>query len=294
MLTGDLPTSSGDAFVYGHSINSDIKNVQQNLGYCPQFDAIIEELTGRETIRLFARLRGVKENEIDSLADKLGANLLFSEHMDKRAGTYSGGNKRKLSTALALIGNPPIVFLDEPTTGMDPVARRHLWNCITKVRDAGTSIVLTSHSMEECEALCTRLAIMVNGEFRCLGSIQHLKSKFGEGYTVIAQMGTKAEISKRSFQESVRRRSSGKKNDWEVEIEPLKKFIEDSFPGSTLKDMHPGYVHYHVTNPRLTWGDLFRKMEVAKSLFKLEAYSVGQTSLEQVFLNFTKSQVSDE
>ena len=89
MLTGDLPVSSGDAFIYGHSINSDIKQVQQNLGYCPQFDAIIEELTGRETIRLFARLRGVKEEQIDGLVDRLGANLLFSEHMEKRCGAYS-------------------------------------------------------------------------------------------------------------------------------------------------------------------------------------------------------------
>ncbi|CAG7726830.1 unnamed protein product, partial [Allacma fusca] len=292
MLTGDLSTSSGEAFVYGHSVNSDIKNVQKNLGYCPQLDSIIEELTGRETIRLFARLRGIKESEIDSLVERLAANLLFSEHIDQRVGAYSGGNKRKLSTAVALIGNPPIVFLDEPTTGMDPVARRHLWNCITKFREAGTSILLTSHSMEECEALCTRLAIMVNGEFRCLGSIQHLKSKFGEGYTVIAQMSIKAEISKKSFQESLRRRSSDVQNDWEVEIEALKKFIEDSFPGSILKDAHPGYVHYHVTNPSSTWGELFTKMDIAKSLFKLEAYSVGQTSLEQIFLNITKSQMT--
>ena len=77
-------------------------------------------------------------------------------------------------------------------------------------------------------------------------------------------------------------------------MEPLKKFIEEAFPGSVLKDVHPGYVHYHVTNPSLKWSQLFSKMEVAKNQFNLEAYSVGQTSLEQVFLNFTKHQVSDE
>ena len=89
----------------------------------------------------------------------------------------SGGNKRKLSTAIALVGNPPIVLLDEPTTGMDPTTRRYLWNVLTAVVEEGGSIVLTSHSMEECEALCTRLTIMVNGSFKCLGSIQHLKNK---------------------------------------------------------------------------------------------------------------------
>lgn len=76
---------------------------------------------------------------------------------------------------------------------MDPVARRHLWNTIISVRENGASVVLTSHSMEECEALCTRLAIMVNGKFRCLGSTQHLKNKFGDGYTLIAQMETSTE-----------------------------------------------------------------------------------------------------
>ena len=90
----------------------------------------------------------------------------------------SGGNKRKLSTAIALVGNPSIVLLDEPTTGMDPATRRYLWDVLTGIVQEGRSIVLTSHSMEECEALCTRLAIMVNGAFKCLGGIQRLKNKF--------------------------------------------------------------------------------------------------------------------
>ena len=89
----------------------------------------------------------------------------------------SGGNKRKLSTAIALVGNPPIVLLDEPTTGMDPTTRRYLWDVVIGIIKEGRSVVLTSHSMEECEALCTRLAIMVNGSFKCLGSLQHLKNK---------------------------------------------------------------------------------------------------------------------
>ena len=89
MLTGDIVPTSGDAFVHGHSVNSEIKQVQKNLGYCPQFDALIEELTGREMIRLFARLRGVREDQINGLVNQLGEGLLFSEHMEKRCGTYS-------------------------------------------------------------------------------------------------------------------------------------------------------------------------------------------------------------
>ena len=87
--------------------------------------------------------------------------LMLEKHADKYCGTYSGGNKRKLSTAVSLVGDPPIIFLDEPTTGMDPGARRFLWDVMTNVMHSGRSIVLTTHSMEECEALCTRLGIMV-------------------------------------------------------------------------------------------------------------------------------------
>jgi len=113
MLTGDISVSSGDAFVHSHSARNDIKQVHSNLGYCPQFDGLIGEMTGRETIRMFARLRGIPEGEIDDLADDLAASLIFTKHLDKQVKNYSGGNKRKLSTAMALVGNPPIVFLDE-------------------------------------------------------------------------------------------------------------------------------------------------------------------------------------
>uniref|UniRef100_A0A8B9YY62 ATPase AAA-type core domain-containing protein n=1 Tax=Buteo japonicus TaxID=224669 RepID=A0A8B9YY62_9AVES len=126
-------------------------------------------LTGREHLEFYSRLRGIPEEETPRLG--------LEPHADRPAGKYSGGNKRKLSTAIALLGSPPVVFLDEPTTGMDPRARRFLWDCILSVIREGRSVVLTSHSMEECEALCTRMAIMVNGRFRCLGSVQHLKNR---------------------------------------------------------------------------------------------------------------------
>jgi len=194
------------------------------------------------------------------------------------------------------------VLLDEPTTGMDPVARRHLWDAISDVREAGTSIILTSHSMDECEALSTRLAIMVNGVFRCLGSTQHLKNKFGEGYTLIAQIevGREERRMTRQSLELGRRRSSAKNTnsdllqDWEKELQPIRGYIENTFPGSELKDIHAGYVHYHVKDTRITWGYMFRKMEEAKARYKIEAYSVGQTTLEQVFLNFTRAQINSD
>ncbi|GAA6076007.1 phospholipid-transporting ATPase ABCA1 isoform X1, partial [Tachysurus ichikawai] len=157
-------------------IRTEMSQVHQNMGYCPQFDAIDDLLTGREHLEFYARLRGVPEREVTTVAEWGIQKLGLVKYSNKSAGTYSGGNKRKLSTAMALIGCPPLVFLDEPTTGMDPKARRFLWDCILSVIKEGRSVILTSHSMEECEALCTRMAIMVNGQFKCLGSLQHLKS----------------------------------------------------------------------------------------------------------------------
>ncbi|CAG7716860.1 unnamed protein product, partial [Allacma fusca] len=289
MITGDIPITSGDVFVCRNSIKRNLAAVYKNLGYCPQFDAVIEQLTGRETIKMFANLRGIKETHIDRIVNNLAENLLFTQHIDKKVGLYSGGNKRKLSTAVAMLGNPPVVFLDEPTTGLDPVARRHVWNAINRLRETGTSVVITSHCMEECEALCSRLAIMVDGRFRCLGSPQHLKNKFGEGYSIVAQLNYTSTTSSKTEQSN---QVSGTAQPWELELRGLKDFIKSHFPDCELKDSHPGFVQYHVPGNSTKWAKLFAVMEEAKEKFNLEAYSVGQTSLEQVFFNFTKLQES--
>ncbi|NXJ93214.1 ABCA3 protein, partial [Corythaixoides concolor] len=268
MLTGDESITSGDAFVDGHSILANIKKVQQRIGYCPQFDALLEHMTGRETLSMYARLRGIPERYIGSCVENMLRGLLLEPHADKLVRTYSGGNKRKLSAGIALIGGPPVIFLDEPSTGMDPVARRLLWDAVTRTRECGKSIIFTSHSMEECEALCTRLAIMVNGQFKCLGSPQHLKSKFGSGYTLLAKT----------------------RSEEEGELQAFKAFVEKAFPGSVLKHEHQGMVHYHLTNKNLSWAQVFGALEKAKEKYRLEDYSVSQISLEQVFMSFTRFQ----
>lgn len=181
MLTGDEIISSGNAYVQGLSMKNKMNDIYTRIGYCPQFDALLDVLTGRQTLRIFCLLRGIPSSQIRFVSEDLAKSFEFSKHLDKQTRHYSGGNKRKLSAALALMGSPPVAYMDEPTTGMDPAARRSLWNMVCRVRDLGKSIVLTSHSMEECEALCTRLAIMVNGELKCIGSTQHLKNKYSKG-----------------------------------------------------------------------------------------------------------------
>ncbi|XP_075998973.1 phospholipid-transporting ATPase ABCA3 [Genypterus blacodes] len=271
MLTGDESITSGDAYIDGYSILRDTKKAQQRIGYCPQFDAVLDHMTGRETLCMYARLRGIPEKYVSGCVENVLRSLLLEPHADKLVRSYSGGNKRKLSAGMALIGGPPVIFLDEPSTGMDPVARRLLWDAVTRTRESGKAIIITSHSMEECEALCTRLAVMVNGQFKCLGSPQHLKSKFGSGYTLLAKVHIETEVE-------------------DSDLQLFKDFIESTFPGSQLKDEHQGMVHYHLTDKSLTWAQVFGTLEAAKEKYCIEDYCVSQISLEQVFLSFAQFQ----
>ncbi|XP_042560484.1 phospholipid-transporting ATPase ABCA1a isoform X2 [Clupea harengus] len=270
MLTGDSVVTSGEAYLAGKSVLTEMHEVHQKMGYCPQFDAINDLLTGREHLEFYAILRGVPEKEVCEVADWGIRKLGLAKYMDKAAGSYSGGNMRKLSTAMALIGGPPVVFLDEPTTGMDPKARRALWNCILSIIKEGRSVVLTSHSMEECEALCTRMAIMVNGRFRCLGSVQHLKNRFGDGYTIILRVAGP-----------------------DPDLGPVMEFIEHELPGSTLKERHRNMLQYQLPSSLTSLARIFSLLSNHKKQLRIEDYSVSQTTLDQVFVNFAKDQ-SDE
>eukprot|EP01038_Epipyxis_sp_PR26KG_P005748 gene5748-7937_t len=186
ILSGEFPPTSGTAFIDGYDIRDDQSNIRRKIGYCPQFDALLELLTVREHLELYGRIKGLYGEELDRLVTYKINQLDLKDFSNKLAGSLSGGNKRKLSVAIATIGNPSIVFLDEPSTGMDPVARRFMWRVIAKMstQDAQCSVILTTHSMEEAEALCTRIGVMVNGRLRCLGSSQHLKERFGDGFEV--------------------------------------------------------------------------------------------------------------
>ncbi|XP_035276766.1 retinal-specific phospholipid-transporting ATPase ABCA4-like isoform X2 [Anguilla anguilla] len=273
MLTGDTDVSAGEASVAGYSILTNILDVHQNMGYCPQFDAIDDLLTGREHLHLYARLRGVPESEISRVAEWGIQKLGLSEYAERCAGTYSGGNKRKLSTAIAMIGCPALVLLDEPTTGMDPHSRRFLWNAIMSVIQDGRAVVLTSHSMEECEALCTRLVIMVNGTFKCLGTIQHLKYKFGDGYVVTMKI-------------------KAAKPGLAPDLNPAEAFMEASFPGCVQREKHYNTLQYEIASSSLA--RIFQLVVANKEKLNIEDYSVSQTTLDQVFVNFAKQQSGED
>jgi ATP-binding cassette, subfamily A (ABC1), member 3 len=191
MLTAEFPPSSGDAMLAGYSVSREPQKTRRRVGYCPQFDAHFSNLSGREHVELYALVKGVPKDFLkQAVAAKLAEVGLNDYDSDRLTSEYSGGMRRRLSLACATIGQPQIIFLDECSTGVDPVARREIWRLILKLvsaeipREDRTSVILTTHSMEECEALCRRIGIMANGRLRCLGSAQHLKSKFGTGYQI--------------------------------------------------------------------------------------------------------------
>uniref|UniRef100_A0A452QWJ1 ATP binding cassette subfamily A member 7 n=1 Tax=Ursus americanus TaxID=9643 RepID=A0A452QWJ1_URSAM len=266
MVTGDTLPSSGEAMLAGHSVAQDPTAAHRHMGYCPQSDAIFELLTGREHLELFARLRGVPEAQVAQTASLGLARLGLPQYADRPAGTYSGGNKRKLATAVALVGDPAVVFLDEPTTGMDPSSRRFLWNSLLAVVREGRSVVLTSHSMEECEALCTRLAIMVSGRFRCLGSAQHLKSRFGAGHTLTLRVPA-------------------------ARSESALAFVGAAFPGAELREAHGSRLRFQLPpGGRCALSRVFGELAACGAEHGVEDFSVSQTTLEEVFLHFSKDQ----
>ena len=273
MLTGDLTITNGNAFVGKAILCENLNNFQSHIGYCPQFDALLDCLTGREMLFLFARLRGMRETQISNNVKQLIEMVDLQEHADKTTQTYSGGNERKLSLAIAMIGHPQVIFLDEPTTGVDPAARRKIWSTLVYYQEKfQSSIILTSHSMEECETLCSRIGIMVNGKFKCLGSTQHLRSKFGQGYTVMIK---------------IKREMIDSNHDY---IKDVQSFIVNTFPSAVLSDFHQNLLHYQIKDTQLKWSFIFKMMENAKNDYNFEDYLVSGTTLEQIFLAFARSQ----
>ncbi|XP_063256168.1 glucosylceramide transporter ABCA12 [Prinia subflava] len=273
MLTGDIGASSGRLRVQDHSGSlNDISEAHWSLfGYCPQEDALDDLLTVEEHMYYYARLHGIPEGDIKGVVLQLLHRLNLMAYKDRVTSMCSYGTNRKLSTALALIGNPSILLLDEPSSGMDPNAKRHLWKIINEEVQNKCSVILTSHSMEECEALCTRLAIMVNGSFQCIGSLQHIKSRFGRGFTVKMHLNSST-----------------------VCTETLTEFMKSHFPNTCLKDQHFKMVEYHVPVSAGGVANIFDLLESNKAAFNIRHFSVSQTTLEEVFINFAKDQADPD
>ncbi|MBQ7542120.1 MAG: ATP-binding cassette domain-containing protein [Clostridia bacterium] len=175
MLSCLLPPDSGDALLMGHSILRESAAVKQIINLSPQETAVARNLTARENLLLIAQIYGFSMSEAAARADELVDALELHDVVSRRAGTLSGGYQRRLSIAMALVSHPQILFLDEPTLGLDVLARRALWSFIETLRGKMT-MILTTHAMDEAEALSDRIGVLANGRLRACGTAQELKT----------------------------------------------------------------------------------------------------------------------
>ncbi|XP_044763088.1 ABC transporter A family member 1-like [Coccinella septempunctata] len=274
IITAEEAPTRGRVQICGKSITSNMNDVFHLLGYCPQHDALWKNITVREHLECYAAIRGVPRSKIPKVVNLYLSGLQIHEHAEKQTQQCSGGTKRKLSFAMAMIGNPKIVLLDEPSTGMDPKSKRFLWDTIIASFQGSRGAILTTHSMEEADALCSRVGIMVKGELRCLGPTQHLKNLYGAGYTL--------EIKLKGGDSTPTSTTGDKGND-------LREFVANLFQDANLLESFADRLVFSVPQSSVpSLAKCFTSLEKAKIDLDIEEYSFSQTTLEQVFLKFAQ------
>jgi len=288
VLTGEVnPPTAGQVMVGGQDVGTaaGLQAARRLLSICPQEDPLWELISGRDHLIYHSRLKGVAEADIEETVDTLLARLgLEPSDARKRAGTYSGGMKRKLSVGIALVGHSPVLFMDEPSAAVDAGAKRHLWEVIQK-RGVGQTVVLTTHSMEEAEALCDRLAIQVRGQLRCLGSPMHIKERYSSGYQL--DLFAKHSEAGAGGPDQAAGQAPG--------ASAMSAFVSEhvSSEARLLEQVGGRYV-FQLPAPgqagAVPLSLVFRKVELMKATLGIEDFSVTQPSLEQVFLRFAKEQ----
>ena len=186
MITGILKPSSGNATIYGANLLDEIDTVRQSLGLCQQFDVVFDVLTVREHLELTCDLKNVPQQEVQTEIEKTLNIVMLSEHESKEAHQLSGGMKRKLSLAMALIGSSKLIILDEPTSGLDVESRRQVWDLIKHIK-MNRSIIMSTQHIEEADELSDRICIMSQGKLLALDTAMNIKKRFGVGYNLVLE-----------------------------------------------------------------------------------------------------------
>uniref|UniRef100_A0A673CFU4 Cholesterol transporter ABCA5 n=1 Tax=Sphaeramia orbicularis TaxID=375764 RepID=A0A673CFU4_9TELE len=277
MLAGDTDPTAGQVLMGDYSTEfGPVDAPLEHVGYCPQVNPLWPRVTLQEHLEVYAAIKGLRGQDVPGIIKRVVNALELKEHLNKQAKTLSAGLKRKLCFALSMIGNPQIVLLDEPSSGMDPKSKQRMWRAIRaafKNRQRGA--VLTTHYMEEAEAVCDRVAIMVSGQLRCIGSIQHLKGKYGRGY---------------SLEVKLREELTGLQ-----QVALLHKEILRMFPHAARQDSFATLMVYKIPMEDVkSLAQAFSQLETAKQTFNFEEYNFSQSTLEQVFMEFAKEQEGEE
>uniref|UniRef100_A0A8C0LEE4 ATP binding cassette subfamily A member 9 n=1 Tax=Canis lupus dingo TaxID=286419 RepID=A0A8C0LEE4_CANLU len=268
MITGDTNPTAGQVILKGNSEGDSLRF----LGYCPQENVLWPNLSVREHLEVFAAIKGLKKGDATVTITRLADALKLQDQMKLPVKTLSEGIKRKLCFALSILGNPSVVLLDEPSTGMDPEGQQQMWQTIRATfGNTERGALLTTHYMAEAEAVCDRVAIMVSGRLRCIGSIQHLKSRFGKDYLLEMKVKTP------------------------TQVEPLHCEILRLFPQAARQERYSSLMVYKLPVEDVRpLSQAFFKLEIVKQSFDLEEYSLSQSTLEQVFLELSKEQELDD
>ncbi|GLY25280.1 ATP-binding cassette domain-containing protein [Micromonospora sp. NBRC 101691] len=185
MLATLIEPDGGEATIAGADLRADPAGVRRRIGYVPQGGSSWDESTAREELVLQARMYGLGKAEAQRRTDRALAAFQLSEYADRKCKTYSGGQRRRVEIALGIIHEPKIVFLDEPTTGLDPQSRAHMWDEIRRLRGDGMTVFITTHYLDEADALCDRIAIMDHGEIVAEGTPGELKREISGDVVVV-------------------------------------------------------------------------------------------------------------
>ncbi|XP_055343546.1 LOW QUALITY PROTEIN: ATP-binding cassette sub-family A member 2-like [Paramacrobiotus metropolitanus] len=278
MVTAEVAASRGEVHVAGYSVTEETQRAMQCTRYCPQRDPLWDDLSLREHLQLFALLNDVPQQQQADYLHTLTDALQLREHLDKRACQLSGGTKRKLSLLISLIGRAPLLLLDEATTGLDPHSKRRVWGLL-RAAARGRGVLLSTHSMDEADALCDRIGILVNGQLQCLGSAQHLKDKFGSGY--LLQIKTP------------HLPPPGDHDDTTDAQTTIITAVQREFPHARLLEEAGQLVTFALPREELpALGTVFLQLDALQQQLQLEEFGISQTSLEQVFVRFARMQTA--
>jgi ABC-2 type transport system ATP-binding protein len=178
VLCGLLDPTSGSVRIVGHDVRKETTMVKELIGVCPQDTAAYPFLSGRENVELFGNLHTMSKEKLKKNTDELLKKMSLSEDANRRLGKYSAGMKRRINLMIALVHDPQIAFLDEPTVAMDPQSRHAVWDLIRELERRNKTIILTTHYMEEAEELCNRVGIIDHGKLIALGTPTQLMNRF--------------------------------------------------------------------------------------------------------------------
>ncbi|KAJ6244171.1 atp-binding cassette transporter subfamily a abca [Anaeramoeba flamelloides] len=269
ILSGLISQTSGKAEICGLPLNgNNLHQIHKLISICPQHNCLWGNQTGKETLSFFARLHGFKGKNLKKRVDKILKELNLYKDREKLINKYSGGMKRRISLGIALIVDSKVVFLDEPTTGMDPSSKRKVWNVIQNNKKK-RAIILTTHSMEEADALSDRIGIIARGQLKAIGHSQELKKRFGKGYKIVVQ-------------------TSDTLKDLECH-----DFIMDLFPKAQLLNSLACNRQYEIPKKDVSLSKTFQIIENNKEKLGILDWGISQSTLEEVFLRITRESELD-